>query len=109
MLWLVEPTNFIGAGEQHIIEQLKKVNTPVILILNKVDTVDKEKAVSYTHLIGFIPTARIQAAIRRIFLSLRMKPIWTSITSIIIHPIHTFICMVIWMWSRDLSGWIRKI
>ena len=26
VLWLVEPTNFIGAGEQHIIEQLKKVN-----------------------------------------------------------------------------------
>ena len=43
VLWLVEPTNFIGAGEQHIIEQLKKVNTPVILIINKVDTVEKEK------------------------------------------------------------------
>lgn len=56
-----------------------------------------------------IPTARIQAAIRSIFLSLRMKPIWTSITSIIIRPIHTFICMVIWMLSRDLSGWIRNI
>ena len=24
ILWLVEPTNFIGAGERHIIEQLKK-------------------------------------------------------------------------------------
>ena len=24
VLWLVEPTNFIGAGERHIIEQLKK-------------------------------------------------------------------------------------
>lgn len=24
ILWLVEPSNFIGAGEQHIIEQLKK-------------------------------------------------------------------------------------
>lgn len=46
---------------------------------------------------------------RSIFLSLRMKHIWTSITSIIIHPIHTFICMVIWMLSRDLSGWIRNI
>ena len=23
ILWLVEPTNYIGAGEQHIIEQLK--------------------------------------------------------------------------------------
>ena len=43
VLWLVEPTTFIGAGEQHIIEQLKKVQTPVILVINKVDTVKKEE------------------------------------------------------------------
>ncbi len=47
VLWLVEPTDYIGAGEQHIIEQLKKINTPVILIINKVDTVDREKVFSY--------------------------------------------------------------
>lgn len=47
ILWLVEPSNFIGAGEQHIIEQLKKVTTPVILIINKVDTVEKEKVLEY--------------------------------------------------------------
>ena len=47
ILWLVEPSNFIGAGEQHIIEQLKKVNTPVILIINKIDTVDKDKVFEY--------------------------------------------------------------
>ena len=47
ILWLVEPSNFIGAGEQHIIEQLKKVTTPVILIINKVDTVDKENVLEY--------------------------------------------------------------
>ena len=47
ILWLVEPSNFIGAGEQHIIEQLKKVTTPVIVIINKVDTVDKEKVIEY--------------------------------------------------------------
>ena len=47
VLWLVEPSNFIGAGEQHIIEQLKKVKTPVILIINKVDTVDKDKLIEY--------------------------------------------------------------
>ena len=41
--WLVEPTTFIGAGEQHIIERLKKVNTPVILVINKIDTVKKEE------------------------------------------------------------------
>ncbi|MBQ1680950.1 MAG: GTPase Era [Agathobacter sp.] len=47
VLWLVEPTDYIGAGEQHIIEQLKKIKTPVILIINKVDTVDREKVFSY--------------------------------------------------------------
>ncbi len=42
ILWLVEPATFIGAGEKHIIEQLKKVNTPVIIVINKTDTVKKE-------------------------------------------------------------------
>ncbi len=43
ILWLVEPTSYIGAGEQHIIEQLKKVDTPVILVVNKTDTIKKEE------------------------------------------------------------------
>ncbi len=43
ILWLVEPTEYIGAGEQHIIEILKKTETPVILVVNKIDTVKKEK------------------------------------------------------------------
>lgn len=43
VLWLVEPSNFIGAGERHIIEQLKKVHKPVILVINKVDTVKREE------------------------------------------------------------------
>ena len=43
VLWLVEPTTFIGAGERHIIEQLKKVKTPVILVINKIDMVKKEE------------------------------------------------------------------
>ena len=42
VLWLVEPTTFIGAGEKHIAEQLGKVKTPVILVINKVDMVKKE-------------------------------------------------------------------
>ena len=43
VLWLVEPTTFIGAGERHIADQLQKVKTPVILVINKVDMVKKEK------------------------------------------------------------------
>ena len=47
ILWLVEPTTFIGAGERHIAEQLKKTKTPIILIINKVDTVDKKEIIKF--------------------------------------------------------------
>ncbi len=52
ILWLVEPSNFIGAGERHIIEQLQRVNVPVLLVINKIDTVKREE------LLGFIDTYR---------------------------------------------------
>ena len=47
ILWLVEPTTYIGAGEKHIIEQLKKVNTPVILVINKTDKVKNAEILTY--------------------------------------------------------------
>ncbi len=47
ILWLVEPSNFIGAGERYIIEQLKKTKTPVFLVINKIDTVKKEQLLAY--------------------------------------------------------------
>ena len=43
ILWLVEPTTYIGAGERHIADQLRKVKTPVILVINKIDKVKKEE------------------------------------------------------------------
>lgn len=46
VLWLVEPTTFIGGGEQHIISQLKKVTTPVVLVINKIDSVKKGRCSS---------------------------------------------------------------
>ncbi len=54
VLWLVEPTTYIGAGEQHIIEQLKNIKTPVILVINKIDTVKKDE------ILLFIDTYRKQ-------------------------------------------------
>jgi GTP-binding protein Era len=42
VLWLVEPTTFIGAGERHIAEQLQNVKTPVILVINKIDTIKNQ-------------------------------------------------------------------
>lgn len=47
VLWLVEPSTFIGAGEQHIAEQLNKIKTPVILVINKIDTVKKEEILAF--------------------------------------------------------------
>ncbi len=43
ILWLVEPTSYIGAGEQHIAELLKGRKTPVVLVINKVDKIKKEE------------------------------------------------------------------
>lgn len=43
ILWLVEPATFIGAGERYIIEQLRQTRTPVILVINKTDTVKKKE------------------------------------------------------------------
>ncbi len=47
ILWLVEPTTFIGAGERHIAEQLQKVDTPVFLVINKIDTVSKAEILTF--------------------------------------------------------------
>ncbi len=49
IVWLVEPTTFIGAGERHIAEQLGGVDTPVILAINKVDTLK-----DHDEILGFI-------------------------------------------------------
>lgn len=53
ILWLVEPSNFIGAGERHIAEILKKAAVPVILVINKIDTLAKKE-----ELLRFIDTYR---------------------------------------------------
>ena len=47
ILWLVEPSTFIGAGEEYIIEQLKKTTIPVILVINKIDMVKKEEVFAF--------------------------------------------------------------
>ncbi|MFA9465255.1 MAG: GTPase Era [Velocimicrobium sp.] len=47
VLWLVEPSTFIGAGEKHIAEQLASLQTPVILVINKIDTVKKEEILRF--------------------------------------------------------------
>lgn len=43
VLWLVEPSSFIGAGDEHILEKLSRVKSPVVLVINKIDTIKKEE------------------------------------------------------------------
>ena len=47
ILWLVEPSTFIGAGEKHIAEKLRSTDTPVILVINKIDTVQKAEILKF--------------------------------------------------------------
>ena len=43
VLWLVEATTYIGRGERYIAEELKRSKAPVILVMNKIDTIKKEE------------------------------------------------------------------
>ena len=43
ILWLVEPDTKLGPGDEHIIDELKNINIPVILVINKIDSVKKEE------------------------------------------------------------------
>ncbi len=65
ILWLVEPSAFIGAGDRHIAERLSAVNTPVILVINKVDTVKKEEVLkiidTYRGLMDFAEIVPVSA------------------------------------------------
>ncbi len=43
VLWLVEPQETVGRGEEHIASVLKKSDVPVILVMNKVDRIRKDE------------------------------------------------------------------
>ncbi len=42
VMWLVEPSTYIGEMERSIIEELKSCKKPVILVINKIDTVSED-------------------------------------------------------------------
>ena len=43
IMWIVEPSTFIGAGERSIMESIAKSKIPTLLVINKSDTSDKDK------------------------------------------------------------------
>jgi len=66
ILWLVEPGTFIGAGERHIAEQLGRVRIPVMLVINKTDTVKKQEEIltfidAYKDILSFAEIVPVSA------------------------------------------------
>lgn len=66
ILWLVEPSTFIGAGERHIAEQLQRVKTPVMLVINKIDTVKNQDEIltfinAYKDIVSFAEIVPVSA------------------------------------------------
>ncbi len=43
ILWLIEPTEYIGTGDRHIAQLLRDNHTPKVLVINKIDTIPKDK------------------------------------------------------------------
>ncbi len=46
VLYLVEPSPKIGPGDRHIIETLKTVKVPVVLVINKIDKIQRDEVLS---------------------------------------------------------------
>ena len=65
ILWLVEPTTFIGGGEQYIIEKLQNVKTPIFLVINKTDIAREEEIlqaiVAYKDKVNFAEIVPVSA------------------------------------------------
>ena len=57
ILWLVEPGTKIGPGDTKIGEQLRNIHIPVILIINKCDTISRDEILpvieTYRHIMDF--------------------------------------------------------
>ena len=45
ILYLVEPKAYIGEGDKHIIELLHRSNLPVILLINKIDSLERKEEI----------------------------------------------------------------
>ncbi len=68
ILWLVEPSGYIGAGERQLAERLAKADAPVVLVINKIDRVKKEEILkfidAYRELLEFadiVPVSALRA------------------------------------------------
>lgn len=65
IIYMVDATTDFGTGEEYIIENLKQVKTPVILLLNKIDLMEKDKLLAkialYSSKLDFLAIIPISA------------------------------------------------
>ena len=65
VLMLIEPTEKVLEKDKYVIEYLKNVKTPVILVINKIDTIEKQKLLqvidNYRNLYHFAEVVPISA------------------------------------------------
>jgi GTP-binding protein Era len=65
VLYMVDATAEFGAGEEYILENLKHIQTPCILLLNKIDLIEKDKLLKmindYSKLKDFLAIIPISA------------------------------------------------
>lgn len=65
VLWLVEPSTYVGKGDQMILNKLKQTETPVFLLINKMDTIPREEVLpvidTYRKLMDFAEIIPVSA------------------------------------------------
>ena len=64
VLFLVEPEDRIGPGDQYILDKLAGSRTPVLLIINKIDTVPKEELLKTLRPIRITPSWTVLSLFR---------------------------------------------
>ncbi len=107
IMWLVEPDDFVGANEQRIADELKEVNVPIILVINKVDTIEKDEVLKvidvYRQLLDFkeiIPTSALRGSntdtiVELIFENLSEGPMYYDEDTITDQPMKQIVAEVI--------------
>ncbi len=107
ILWLVEPDTFIGAGEQHIAEQLGTLDVPVILVINKTDTVKPETVLTvidaYRKIVDFdeiIPASalrgnNVETIVEQIFKYLPKGPMYYDEDTVTDQPMRQIVAELI--------------
>lgn len=107
ILWLVEPDTFIGAGEKHIAKQLKDIDVPVILVINKTDTVKNDEVLAfidaYRKLLDFneiIPASalhgqNVDTVVEQIFKYLPQGPMYYDEDTITDQPMRQIVAELI--------------